>query len=364
MNVAPVLLALTLGAAGAPKGGKWVVLVHTDGEVPASWSESLRKAAESVRDGRVWTEPPAVTLAEAQAALGCASWGPGCAAQVAQMTGATTALLVDVTATGAGVGLSVEAVLAANGQPAKGKNEVLLPDTGDDSLRFAAAWVRGALADKLPALLIVETATPGGEVRLDGKRAGTTDRGPVRIVVEAPGTHTLLVTKDGAAPVTREVRLSANETARELVTLASEGPPVAPDVRVGNPSVVVPKPPEAPQPPPQLDNGGAVVGWSVAGVGGLVAAGAGVFATSVAWNLYLDRIPCGNNSGELCVPLEVSSPIGLYKYQRADREIFNQVDGPLMLTLGSLGVAVGGLLVGTGVWLVLSGAPAPTEAAP
>lgn len=364
MNVAPLLLALTLGAAGAPKTGKWVVLVHLDGEVPASWSETLRKGAEGVKDGRVWTEPPAVTLAEAQAALGCPSWGPSCAAQVAQMTGATTALLVDLTSTGAGVGLAVEAVLASNGQPAKGKNEVILPDTSDDSLRFAVAWVKGALVDKLPALLIVETATPGGEVRLDGKRAGTTEHGPVRIIVDAPGTHTLLVTKEGAAPVTREVRLTANETARELVTMSAEGPRVEPDVRVGNPSLVTPKPPEAPQPPPTLDNNGAVVGWSVTGAGGLVALGAGVFATTVAWNLYFDREPCANNSGDLCVPLDIASPLGIYKYHGDTRDTFNKVDGPLMLTLGSIGVGVGGLLVGTGVWLVLAGAPEPTEAAP
>ncbi|MCC7070603.1 MAG: PEGA domain-containing protein [Deltaproteobacteria bacterium] len=364
MNFAPVLLALTLGVSGAPKTGKWVVLVHIDGEVPSSWPEALRKAAETVRDGRVWTEPPAVTLAEAQAALGCPSWGPACAAQVAKMTGATTALLIDVTSTGAGVGLSAEAVLAANGQPAKGKNEVLLPDTSDDSLRFAAAWVKGALADKLPALLIVETATPGGEVRLDGKRAGTTELGPVRIIVDAPGTHTLLVTKEGAAPVTRELRLTPNETARELITMSAEGPPVAPDVRIGQPDVITPKPPLAPQPPPPLDNRGAVVGWSVTGVGGLVALGAGVFTTTVVWNLFYDVAICEDGTGRWCQPVEIKSPLGVYSYRGAARDTFNDVDGPLMITLGSIGVGVGGLLIGTGVWLVLAGAPEPTELAP
>ncbi|OGQ09086.1 MAG: hypothetical protein A2138_12720 [Deltaproteobacteria bacterium RBG_16_71_12] len=359
-----MVLALTLSTATAPKTGKWVALIHTDGEVPASWSETLRKAAESVKDGRVWTEPPAVTLGEAQSALGCAGWGPACAAQVAQMTGATTALLVDVTGTGAGVGLSTEAVLAGSGQPAKGKNEVLLPDTSDDSLRYAAAWVKGSLVDKLPALLIVDTATPGGEVRLDGKRAGTTDKGPVRIVVESPGTHTLLVTKEGAAPVTRDVRLAPNETVKELVSLSAEGPPVDPGVRVGDPKVITPKPPDAPQPPATLDTSGAVVGWSVTGVGAVVTLAAATFAGTVAWDLYFARTPCGANDEKSCVPQTVTNPLGLYHYDAPDREQFFITDGPLMLSLAAIGVGVGGLLAGTGIWLALAGPAEAVEGAP
>lgn len=364
MHVAPLVLALTLSSAAAPKTGKWVALVHTDGEVPASWSDTLRKAAESVKDSRVWTEPPAVTLAEAQAALGCAGWGPACAAQVAQMTGATTALLVDITATGAGVGLSTEAVLASNGQPAKGKNEVLLPDTSDESLRFAAAWVKGSLVDKLPALLIVDTATPGGEVRLDGKRAGTTDQGPVRIVVEAPGMHTLLVTKEGSAPVTREVRLAPNETVKELVVLSAQGPPVDPKVHVGDPTVITKDPPDAPQPPPVADATGALVGWSVSGAGALVTLAAATFAGTVTWDLYFARIPCGATGEKACVPQTVTNALGLYHYDAPDREQFFLADGPLMLSLAAVGVGVGGLLAGTGVWLALAGPAEAVEGAP
>ncbi|MBI1946447.1 MAG: PEGA domain-containing protein [Deltaproteobacteria bacterium] len=364
MHVAPLVLALTLSAAAAPKTGKWVALVHTEGEIPASWPETLRKAAEGVKDGRVWTEPPAVTLVEAQAALGCAGWGPSCAAQVAQMTGATTALLVDVTGTGAGVGLSSEAVLASNGQAAKGKHEVLLPDTSDDSLRYAVAWVKGSLVDKLPALLIVDTATPGGEVRFDGKRVGTTEHGPVRIVVEAPGSHTLLVTKEGSAPVTREVRLAANETVKELVALSAEGPPVDPKVHVGDPSVITPKVTDPPQPPATADGSGAVVGWSVTGAGALVTLAAGAFAGTVAWDLYFARVPCGAANDKSCVPQTVTNPLGLYHYDAPDREQFFATDGPLMLSLAAVGVGVGGLLAGTGVWLALTGPGEAAETAP
>lgn len=367
MNLVPVALALALGTAGAPKSGKWVALVHTEGEVPASWPEALRRAAEDARDGRSWTEPPAVTLAEAQSALGCADWGPACAGQVAQMTGAATALLIDLRGSGASIALSSEAV-QASGQTAKGRHEVVLPDASEDSLKFAVAWVKGSLVDKLPALLIVETATPGAEVRLDGKRVGTTDDGPLRIVVEIPATHTLLVTKAGSAPVTREVTLTPNATVKELVALAAEGPPVDAVPHVGDGSIVTPPPPSAPQPPGVVDPTGAVVGWSLTGVGAVVALASGVIASTVANDLYLVRVPCGVNDEKSCVPQTVTSPLGIYDYSASDREVFFQTDGPFYLTMASVGVGVGVLLAGTGVWFALSGAaaadagePAPTN---
>lgn len=365
MNLVPVVLALALGTAGAPKSGKWVALVRTEGEVPASWTETLRRAAEAAKDDRVWVEPPAVTLAEAASALGCAEWGPSCAGQVTQMTGAATALLIDVRATGASVALSAEAVLVS-GQAAKGRHEVTLPDASDDSLRFAVAWVKGSLVDKLPALLIVETATPGAEVRLDGKRAGTTDGGAVRIIVEAPGTHTLLVTKAGAAPVTRQVTLTPNATVRETVALAAEAPPVDPKPLVGDGTVVKPPPP-AEQPPAAADTTRAVVGWSLTGVGAVGALVAGVVAATVANDLYLVRVPCGSAADKLCVPQTVSSPLGLYSRSGPDREAFFQNDGPFYLGMASLGLGVGVLLAGTGAWFALAGpgtASAEEPAAP
>ena len=362
MNFVPVVLALALGTAGAPKSGKWVALVRTEGEVPASWTETLRRAAEAAKDDRVWVEPPAVTLVEAMSALGCAEWGPSCAGQVAQMTGATTALLVDVRAAGVSVALSAEAVLAS-GQPAKGRHEVTLPDTSDDSLRFAVAWVKGSLVDKLPALLIVETATPGAEVRLDGKRAGTTDAGAVRILVEAPGTHTLLVTKAGAAPVTRQVTLTPNATVRETVAMAAEAPPVDPTPRVGDGTVVTPPPP-AEEPPAVADTTGAVVGWSLTGVGAVGALAAGVIAATVANDLYLARVPCGAGGQMSCVPKVVASPLGLYERRGEERLQFFNTEGPFYLGMAGLGVGVGVLLAATGAWFALAGPAAPTADEP
>lgn len=361
MNLVPVALALALGTTGAPKSGKWVALVHTEGDVPASWPEALRRAAEDAKDGRTWAEPPAVTLGEAALALGCSGWGPPCAGQVAQMVGASTALLVDLRLSGAGVTLSSEAV-QANGQPAKGRQEVVLPDASADSLKFAVAWVKGSLVDKLPALLIVESATPGAEVSLDGKRMGTTDQGPLRIIVDAPGSHTLLVTKAGTAPVTRQVSLTANATVTEVVALAAEGPPVQPRPTVGDGTVVTPPPP-APQPPAMADTTGAVVGWSLAGVGAVVMLASGAIAGTVANDLYFARVPCGANEDKICVPQTVASPLGLYSRTGPEREAFFATDGPFYLTMASAGVGVGVLLAGTGAWFALSGAMGAEDAA-
>src|ERR1041385_5578252 len=100
-----VALAVSSGTSN-----KWVALVHTTGDVPASWQKELQAAAEQNKLGPAWAAPPAVTLDEAQLALGCAGWSKTCAGQIAAMTGAGIALVVEVTAKDAGVVITTQPV--------------------------------------------------------------------------------------------------------------------------------------------------------------------------------------------------------------------------------------------------------------
>ncbi|MDP2342314.1 MAG: PEGA domain-containing protein [Deltaproteobacteria bacterium] len=273
-------VALSLGLAGPTLAAKkptkpskkpgWVVLVHLSGEVPSSWTERLRLAAQKAQD-RNWVDPPAVTLDEVQLVLGCAAWDNPCAAQVAGMSGAVNALVVDVTRNGAGASLRVQAV-TAEGVVAAEHDKIELAAVDDDGLKIAEAWVAGAVKGATPTVLVVSSDLEGTEVVVDNIPRGKT---PLTLIDQIPvGEHALLMRREGRAPLSRTIQVVAGMN-REHGVLSAGGPAMKSDPVVGTVKTLPPEtastPPPAGEIPPL-----ALVGWGMTGVGGLTAVVTGV----------------------------------------------------------------------------------------
>jgi hypothetical protein len=228
--------------AHAQKKAGWVALVQVRGDAPASWSDALREAAEEAKD-RTWVAPPAVSIADAQLALGCSGWNDQCAGQIASMTGATMAVVIDVNGAGSGAAFSVMVVKAGGG--AVGPAEKMdVPGKTAADLELGRELVRGVVSGQRPAFLIVETDSPKAEVWLDGKKIGET---PFKGKVPT-GDHTMILRQEGKAPLTKQLTLAAGATLREVHSLNAAGPPVEikPEVAPDDP------------PPPKDPNEGIV----------------------------------------------------------------------------------------------------------
>jgi hypothetical protein len=340
-----VVAAATLSFAAAPaaaqkKGAQWVALIQVRGDAPASWSDALRAAAEEARD-RTWVPPPAVSIADAQLALGCSGWNDQCAGQIASMTGATMALVVDLNGAGNGAAISVQVVKAGGGAVA-GAEKMDLPGKTPADLKLAEELVRGVVKGQRPAFLFVDTDTPKAEVWLDGQKVGET---PWRGRVDA-GDHNLVLKQEGKAPLTRQLNIKPGTTTTESHSLGAAGPPVdlTPEIAPDRPphEVLVPvePPPTAAEAPTTT-----TVGWSLVGVGGALGLAGAVFLGATVIDLNY-REPCEANP-DGCVPNR-SLLFGIYgKEQRAD--LFLHQTAWITGSIAALGV--GGLVVATGVVL-------------
>lgn len=345
----PLVVALALSAAtpapAGKKGGQWVALIQVRGDAPASWADALRAAAEEARD-RTWVPPPAVSIADAQLALGCSGWNDACAGQIASMTGASMALMVDVN----GAVISVQSVKAGGAGTAP-PEKLELPGQGPADLKLAEELVRGVVHGQRPAFLFVDADIAKAEVSLDGERVGET---PWRGKVSA-GEHTLVLRAEGKAPLTRQLLIKAGTTTQESHSLNAAGPSlqiepeVAPFVAEAHEVVT-----GAEQPPPVAEAPATTtVGWSLAGVGGALGAVGVVFLSATAYDLN-NRIDCGGRKNA-CVP---SNKMIFGVYETNQRPAF--FDHQVAWISGSVAaVGVGGLIVATGV--VLATSPAPEE---
>jgi hypothetical protein len=285
-----LLLVVVIGLAGAPASAarrskkppkpSWVVLVHSVGEVPSSWAGKLRVAAEKAQDRR-WLDPPAVSIDEAAAVVGCSAWGPACAGQVAGMTGAQNALLIEIERKGAGAAISIEGV-SAKGAVTGDAERVEVAGVDDDSLKIAQAWVQGAVRGARPTILVITSDLDPTEVVLDNAPAGKT---PLTLVDGvAAGPHALLFKREGKAPLSRSIDVKAGTINREHGVLSAGGPAMRSTPEVAPPEgdvVALPTPtPEQPPPSPEAPLSPlALAGWGLTGVGsavGVVGAGLGV----------------------------------------------------------------------------------------
>jgi hypothetical protein len=358
--IVPLVVALALVAPAAPKKNTWVALVNTE-PAYASWREELQKAASEETTGRTWMPPPAVTLEEAQLALGCPAWNDACAGQIASMTGAGMAIVVEVKAEGAGTSVEVYQVKA--GGAVQGAREKAIFDQDKTALDDAKAFLKGVINNRKVGFLAVDTSPPNAELLVDGKRVGNTPwRGPVDA-----GEHHLDVRMEGRAPVTnRSVTVKPGLTSAESISLDAANPANTTNPQVGNEVRDItqpPPPPAAAAAPGGPDN--AVVGWSLAGAGGLVGVVAVVAGAPWAWNLFFNREDCGTGGKDRCLPREVTvAPYG-NTYVGRERVTFLS-DANVWIASSVAAAGVGGLLIATGIVLATSepaGAPADAPAA-
>src|SRR5690606_7740621 len=127
-----VLASALAMAAQAPSS--WVVLVKSDGSVPASWNQNLQDAVKSAAEHSAavrWVPPPQVSVEDAQLALGCGAWGPQCVGQIAGMMNADKALLIEIERRGDGAWMTHQLV-TAGGDAERAPVRFELPDRGRD----------------------------------------------------------------------------------------------------------------------------------------------------------------------------------------------------------------------------------------
>jgi hypothetical protein len=353
--IAPVLVAaLALSAPAAPKKGV-VPLVKLGAGVPASWQEPLVKAAQNAepKGGQAWVAPPAVSLDDAQAALGCATWNDACAAQVASMTGAGGAFLVEVKAVGGGGEVVTRFVNEKGG--ARGTRKLKLDALDPAGLELARAMVGAAAEERDAAYLLVDSDTPGADVKVDGQPKGKTPW--PRPIEMSAGAHTVLIAQEGRAPLTFEVTLAPFEIHRVTKTLGAAGPDKAPDPVVG--TKVDPPTDEPRDAAPAAGDPDTLmyVGFATAGVGGLIAIVGLGFTT--AWGTgYIEASQAAANKTALrrCVGLCSDDGIGL-GISGGLRDQY-RTGGYGMWLGGSLAaLGVGALVTGIGLYLALGMAP-------
>ena len=348
----PLVIVLGLTAPSAPQ--KWVALVHLTGDAPASWKQPLQEAAEQNKQSAQWAPPPAVTLDEAQLALGCAGWSKSCAGQIAGMTGAAVAFVVEVTPKDAGIVVGVQTV-KASGAPLGAEEKMELPGRGDKDLELARDFVRGAGKSVKTGVLVVETDVANAEIVVDEKRV----KGRFEEMLPV-GEHHVTITADGKAPLSKTVVVKAGQVTPEILSLSAAGPPVETTPTVGvdtHPHEVTTTPEQPPVPAPAAPADNGVVGWGLAGSGGAIAVVGGVFAAASIYDRFYNRVTCGPQN-QSCVP-NVPLLFGIYPAKGDGRARFESDSGAWIG--GSVAaVGVGALLLGTGVVLATGDEPPAT----
>lgn len=328
--IGPIVLAAALVApANAPERVATIALVSAQPGVPAHWREALRRAVTESTN-RTWVPPPAISLDEARVALGCAAWDDVCAGQVAATTGAAAGLVLHIAGAGVGLAVTVTEVRAGAGanRPAE---RLVLESRGAAALELARQFVRAASAGPV-AFVTVEADEVGATVLVDGSSIGTA---PARAAL-TPGAHTLVLRKEGKAPIQRSFSVAAGQNPSIVVTFNAAGPAVAITPTVGT------------TPTSHRDAAGpsdAQLGWT------LTAVGAGALALSavagVPWLLAFSQ------------PRPYPNPIQVYggavEYRDGERSRFS-TDFALAAGGSLLAAGVGTLVLATGVSMLLGDA--------
>src|SRR6185436_5302985 len=116
---------------------------------------------------------------------------------------------------------------------------------------------------------VVDTDAPGAEVVIDGEKKGKT-----RFSGRLPaGDHKLVVSAEGKAPMQKDIVVKAGAVTSEIMSLSPAGPSTAITPTVGETHEVT----TTVETPPSAGSSGGVLGWSLAGAGGLLVAVGGVF---------------------------------------------------------------------------------------
>lgn len=357
-----ILASTLLLASQAPSS--WVVLVKTDGSVPASWNQNLQDAVKAAAEqsGDVkWVAPPQVSLADAQLALGCTSWGPKCVGQIAAMMNAERSLLIEIERRGEGAWMTHQ-VVSASGAVERAPVRFELPDRGRDGLKVARVVAAAAVTGKPVTVVSLKTDVPGAEVVIDGESVGRT---PLTLADQlTPGEHRVEFRQEGRAPVTQRVDVRAGEVTRVGAVMGSAGTSAV-EPRVGEDGAVQTDPP----PPGSAAVGGIdpLFGYITLGAAAAVAlVGAGLYVGYLGY--YQSKLPqpC-QSADELALdPAQRTCESQQEAFERLNRE-GKEIEGTMTTLYGSFIVAevVGAALALTGAGLVIAAllSPAPDETA-
>jgi hypothetical protein len=337
----------------------WVVLVHTSGDVPASWSPALQDAAHAAADGRRFVPPPSATLDELQLALGCDGWNAACAGLVADTAGAGAAVVVDVAASADGIVVDAR-IVGSDGVVGATTERLTLSGTSDIDRKAAEAWVAGLVRGARPAVLLLTSDLPGDEVLLDDVLVGRT---PLTLVGVTAGEHKVQVRRAGRAPLLRTISVVAGQTTRENVVLSAVGPPTLTAPTLGT------APTPAPSSPPTESS--SSVAWGLTGAGTLLALVGGVFAvthgvpvieasmnqTSTGMRLEYEKFPVGGTVSGDARFAYLAERFGTTEAVVRKPEDFAVVLGQATLIANVAWglLAVGGAVAGTGLGLLVVG---------
>lgn len=360
-----LVFASLLVASQAPSS--WVVLVKTDGSVPASWNQNLQDAVKAAaeKSGKVkWTPPPQVSLDDAQLALGCAAWGPACVGQIAAMMNAEKALLIQIEQRGDGAWMTHQ-IVTASGDPERAPVRFELPDRGRDGLKVARVVAAAAVSGDPVTVVTFKTDVPGAEVILGGEKAGKT---PLTLADElTPGQHRVEFRMEGRSPVVQNINVRAGEVTRVGAVMGALGPGVV-EPQVGSSTGVV----QGDPPPP---GGEDVSGGSIDPLFGYITLGAAGAVALVGAGLYIGYL--GYHQSKLPRPCQSASDLALdprpngcesqqEAFERLNRE-GKEIESTMNTLYGSFIVAevVAAALALTGAGLVIAAlmTPPPDETA-
>ncbi len=335
MNVA-ALVVLGLSLAAAEPREPWIILVRTDGSTPASWRTAIQAAAKKAAaqsEQVTWQEPPAVSLEEAELALGCKAWGPACAGEIAKMMNANAALIVDLKADGVGATLKVQ-VVSSNGEPRGAAKEAALPDRGAAGLAITQGLVVSAIRGSAPTIVVIDSDVPGAEVTIDGVRTGVT---PLTLVDELPaGQHKLVLSKEGRAPFATTIDIK-DGVANPFTFPLGSGGPSAVEPTVGT--------------QPASSSVMPTVAYTTTAAGGVLVVAAAALAAGYGWT-DVTRKAIADSAAENGGIVPVAGDGG----QQKTYKTMEDVAIPLAV-LSVTSAAVGAVLLGTGVALLFVGPP-------
>jgi hypothetical protein len=248
-----IALASVLTVA-AQSPTSWVVLIKSDGSVPASWSQNLQDAVKEAASGssRVkWLPPPQVSLEDAQLALGCSSWDKSCVGQIAGMMNADAALSLELEKRGKGAWLTYQ-VIGNNGKVLAKKKKFEVPDRGSEGLKVARVVAASAVTGKPVTVVAFSTDVAGAEVFVDGEKVGKT---PITVAADiSPGSHKVEFKMEGRAPVTQNVDVAAGKVTKVGAVMATASSPPPDDPVVGDDPETGDDPEVQPDPGPQPVN--------------------------------------------------------------------------------------------------------------
>lgn len=282
-------------AVAGQSPASWVVLVKSDGSVPASWNDRLQNAVKTAADSSSsvkWVPPPQVSLEDAQLALGCSSWGPGCVGQIAGMMNADAALVLEFEKRGKGAWLSWQ-VVRNSGKPKAKPARMELPDRGAKGLDVARAVAASAVSGKPVTVVTITTDVAGAEVFIDGEKAGKT---PMTLAGKlSPGAHRIELRMEGRAPVTQNVDVKAGALTKVGAVMTAAAMQAPDDPVVGEP---LGDPLD--DPPPELqdvkDGEPAGDAFSLSPLFSYATVGVGLAVAAVGGGLYAGHLLVGLNA--------------------------------------------------------------------